>query len=901
MRRRSLWKQVLAVSLSVAMLVGLPAEAVFADGEMNEEVGVAVENESEAAELDFEFEENLNDDGKPDRTITITRYTGSDTEVAVPSQINGKTVTGIGYEAFSDCENLIRVTLPSEIKNIGYQAFDNCSDLEEINLPEGLTSIEDMTFSNCQKLRSIVIPSGVTSIGDEAFRRCVSLENITIPAGVTDIGDKVFSGCTGLSSINIEAGNIAYTGNGYNCIIDKNSNTLIAGCKNTVIPEGVTSIKEEAFIGCRGLTSIIFPDGLTNIGKNAFEDCSALVDITFPESMVVIGEAAFRGCAGLTSITIPENVTSIGEGAFSDCSGLASIEVKEANANYKSEKSNCIIERNSQTLITGCKNTIIPEGVTGIGDSAFSGCKGLKKIIIPQGVTSIGAGAFAWCTYLKSIVIPEGITEIKSGTFVNCGFTSFVIPDGTVRIESEAFDACDSLTRIKVPSSVTYIAEVAFELVDVDVTLYCAADSYARQYAIENNISYKELEEWEDLSCIHTDTEVRNVKSATCTETGYTGDTYCIDCGELISDGTAIAALGHAYTETITTQPTVTSEGVKTYTCSRCGDTYTETIAKLTCTHTNTEVRNAKSATCTETGYTGDTYCVDCGILISNGTATAASGHSYVESITTQPTVTSEGVKTYTCSRCGNTYTETIAKLTVTYTVKFNGNGATGGSMANQGITYGVTTVLTANGFQRKGYTFKNWNTSKDGSGAAYDDKADASRLTETNGAEITLYAQWTANKYIITFNGNGSTSGSTKKLSNCKYGKKYTLTKNGFKKTGYTFNGWNTKKDGSGKTYKNKAEVKNLSSKADGKVTLYAQWKETKYTITYNLNKGKNNKNNPSSYNVTTKTIKLKNPTRKGYTFKGWYSDKKCTKKVTQVKKGSTGNITLYAKWTKK
>ena len=83
--------------------------------------------------------------------------------------------------------------------------------------------------------------------------------------------------------------------------------------------------------------------------------------------------------------------------------------------------------------------------------------------------------------------------------------------------------------------------------------------------------------------------------------------------------------------------------------------------------------------------------------------------------------------------------------------------------------------------------------------------------------------------------------------------------------------------------------------------MTLYAQWKKTDYKITYQLNKGKNNKKNPSSYNITTKTIKLKNPTRKGYTFQGWYSDKKCTKKVTQIKKGRTGDITLYAKWAKK
>ena len=238
-------------------------------------------------------------------------------------------------------------------------------------------------------------------------------------------------------------------------------------------------------------------------------------------------------------------------------------------------------------------------------------------------------------------------------------------------------------------------------------------------------------------------------------------------------------------------------------------------------------------------------------------------------------------------------------QLKVAYTVKFNGNGADSGSVANQKITYGSKTALSANKFQKKGYSFKGWNTKKDGTGTTYADKADGSKLTKTNGATVTLYAQWTANKYTITFNGNGSTSGSMKKLTSLKYGKTYTLTKNSYKKKGYTFKGWNTKKDGNGKTYKNKAEIKNLSAKSGGKVTLYAKWSKTKYTITYNLNKGKNNKNNSSSYNITTKTIKLKSPTRKGYTFKGWYSDKKCTKKVTQIKKGSTGNKTLYAKWT--
>lgn len=274
--------------------------------------------------------------------------------------------------------------------------------------------------------------------------------------------------------------------------------------------------------------------------------------------------------------------------------------------------------------------------------------------------------------------------------------------------------------------------------------------------------------------------------------------------------------------------------------------------------------------------------------------------HSYEKKVVRQATCDEEGLILYTCSGCGDSYTEVIAKLKVTYIVTFDGNGAKDGSMAQQSITYGSGKTLTANGFQKKGYTFTGWNTKKDGSGTAYADKADGSKLTKKNGGTVTLYAQWKANQYTVTFNGNGSTSGSTKKLS-CRYGKKDTLTKNGFKKKGYTFSGWNTKKDGKGKTYKNKAEIKNLSAKSGGKVTLYAQWKKTDYKITYQLNKGKNNKKNPSSYNITTKTIKLKNPTRKGYTFQGWYSDKKCTKKVTQIKKGRTGDITLYAKWAKK
>ncbi len=206
--------------------------------------------------------------------------------------------------------------------------------------------------------------------------------------------------------------------------------------------------------------------------------------------------------------------------------------------------------------------------------------------------------------------------------------------------------------------------------------------------------------------------------------------------------------------------------------------------------------------------------------------------------------------------------------------------------------SYTPGTAITLKNPTRTGYTFAGWY-----SDSTYKNKI--TTISEKSSGEITIYAKWTANTYTIKFNGNGATSGKISNQSNRKYDTNYKLPANTFKKKGYTFTGWNTKKDGSGKTYKNKESIKNLTSKDKATVTLYAQWQKTKYTITYKLNGGKNNKNNPSNYYITTSNITLKNPTRTGYTFAGWYSDSKYKTKVTTIKKGSTGNKTLYAKWT--
>ena len=158
-----------------------------------------------------------------------------------------------------------------------------------------------------------------------------------------------------------------------------------------------------------------------------------------------------------------------------------------------------------------------------------------------------------------------------------------------------------------------------------------------------------------------------------------------------------------------------------------------------------------------------------------------------------------------------------------TYTIKYNGNGNTGGSTAGSSHTYDTAKGLTANGFTKTGYTFKNWNTKADGSGTSYADKASVKNLTATNGATVTLYAQWTANKYTVTYNANGGTG--TMANQELTYDKAATLNANTFKRTGYRFNGWNTKADGTGTSYADKASVKNLTANSGGTVTLYAKW----------------------------------------------------------------------------
>ena len=172
--------------------------------------------------------------------------------------------------------------------------------------------------------------------------------------------------------------------------------------------------------------------------------------------------------------------------------------------------------------------------------------------------------------------------------------------------------------------------------------------------------------------CDHTHTEIRNQREATCTQTGYAGDTYCTDCDKLLSTGKELAALGHDYKATVTKQPTTTEEGIRTYTCTRCNSSYTESIAKLPEEkHTHNYTGSiTKEATCTEAGVR--TYTCSCGNSYTENIP--ATGHSYVSKVTKAATTTEEGIMTYTCSKCGHSYTQPIAKIKSDDSNKDNGS-----------------------------------------------------------------------------------------------------------------------------------------------------------------------------------------------------------------------------------
>ena len=234
-------------------------------------------------------------------------------EIVMPKKLKK-----IDSEAFQGCSSLTKLTLPDSVMSIRDEAFRGCSGLTELTLPNSVASIGDSAFAYCSGLTELTLPNSITSIGYSAFYGCSGLTELTLPNSVTSIGDSAFYVCRGLEKITVESGNSCYDSrDNCNSIIDKKTNTLIVGCKNSIIPNSVTSIGSGAFAYCSGLTELTLPNSITSIGEHAFFCCSGLTELTLPDSITSIGNVAFKGCSGLAKITSLAEIPPVcGSGVF---------------------------------------------------------------------------------------------------------------------------------------------------------------------------------------------------------------------------------------------------------------------------------------------------------------------------------------------------------------------------------------------------------------------------------------------------------------------------------------------------------------------------------------------------------------------------------------------------------
>ncbi len=427
--------------------------------------------------------------------LCVVDKTKAQGKLIVPSFINGKAVVGIRANGFYECTGVTGLILPDTVEYIDVNAFEGCEKLTRVRWSAGLRKINTGAFDRTG-LETLVLPEGVTFLGANAFGHA-KLKSVSLPSTVakmTESNEKSdanpFAFCENLEEIYVAEGNKAYKSDG-NCVMRREDNTLVAGCKASKIPSYTEHIGRSAFQGA-ALESVALPEGVTSIEDYAFARNDRLKEITLPQSLTSIGKYAFLWCAALESIALPDGVTSVGDNAFSTCVSLKElalgaellsagcgltefcvalekITVSENNESFSGE-GNCLTRKADSTVIAGCALSKIPAGTEQIGEYAFCGQTQLGAIDFPDGLKKIGHYAFS-CTGLKELKLPRGLQRIGVSAFANCIELEYVqIPDSVTDVGSKAFVCeqeigiyydCTSMTAV-ITDSLTELKEETF-------------------------------------------------------------------------------------------------------------------------------------------------------------------------------------------------------------------------------------------------------------------------------------------------------------------------------------------------------------------------------------------------------------------------------------------------------
>ena len=833
-------------------------------------------------------------------------------------------VIKIENEAFAGCEKIESINIPDSVTEIGESTFANCSKLSNVKLSKNLEYMGGRAFGSCEKITQIEIPKSLDNCGNSGyasyhgpFGACSGLKKITFEEGTTEISSGLFRGCTGLEEINIP-----------NSVTEIESSSF-EDCINLVsvnIPDSVIKIGNEAFAGCKKIESINIPDSVTEIGGSTFANCSKLSNVKLSKNLEYMGGRAFGSCEKITQIEIPKSLDNCGNsgyasyhGPFGACSGLKKIIFEEGTKEISNNlfrgctgleeisipASVIKIERYTFADCTNLKNVYFSNGVKNVENNAFTNCTSLTKVNIPDTVDSIGNSAFSGCTNLIEVHLPDKLKETASDTFSGCKkLTTINFPSTLTTIGDSAFSGCESLTEAILPSGVEKIGSNAFK--------NCKAMKKAVVPDTVSSIGSSAFYGCEALTDITLGSKLKKIESQTfygCTvlpsivlpyNVTTIGDSAFVNCTKLTQitvprNTTSIASNAFSYPKKMTmygpsdcyAQTYANGKGIKYVTqdihatsvsldiTEKTAERYddfqlTATIAPLNFTDAVVWTSsNEEVATVSDTGYVEI-----CGV----GTAVI--------------TVTAGNVK----AACKITVPQLIDWI------EFDEDEIE----LKAGETYQLKPYISPSDATNKKLKY----TSSDTKVA---EVSASGRVTAKSEGEAKIRAAATdgSDEYAVcyvTVTGKAKVTGITLDRTSAEVKRGEKLTLNVTVSPSYASNKKVVWKSANTKIATVDANG-SVTAKAPGRTKITVTSSENSsyqasctvtvpYKITYKLNKGKNNASNPSTY--YGKKVTLKNPSRKGYAFAGWYTDAKFKKKITSISSSAKSDYILYAKWTK-
>ena len=597
---------------------------------------------------------------------------------------------------YSNRSDITSVVIEPGVTSIGSLAFYKCSNLTSITIPSGLTSIGEMAFFNCSALTSVTIPNGVISIGNFAFGSCTGLKSITIPSSVTSIENNIFQDCTGLTNITVDSSNPSFCSES-GVLFNKDKTTLIYWPRGKTgsytIPDGVTAIGDYAFYYCSGLTSVTIPSSVTSIGESAFQHCTGLTSITIPNSVTSIVNLAFWDCDSLTIVYIPSGVNFV-----PDESGLTGdfISQTATKITYTVDSSNNVkitdISLSSgntvdipltidgktviavdedhrhkvgnHTCVTNTTPTCIKKATCGICGQDYYGDHDLSHHnAVPHTCTTDGNVEYWECSLCqKDFSDDKGTAEITD-------IVKSALGHSLIKTDEKAPTCTDDGNRAY--WTCTECRNIFSDDAGLNPTTLADVTVSATGHTWSNDWSSDGTGHWHD--CVNANCPItennQKVGYAAHTpgdEATETTPQTCDVCGYELAP-----ALGHIHTNHLTfiaeVPETCTADGVKAHYECECGKLFADDQAATEVTLESLKIAAHHTyGTDWESDNDDDHYHV-CSVCSDKADVTP---HSYDNGVITTPaTETTEGVKTYTCSVCHHTKTETVPKLSHTHSL----------------------------------------------------------------------------------------------------------------------------------------------------------------------------------------------------------------------------------------